>query len=758
VRHYLDNEPVLACPPSAWYRFSKFARRNRGALLAAALVLLALVTGTVVSVWQALRATAAMNSEQQALLNLEGELERTKQAEEKATRELFESLVAQARANRLSRRTGQRFGTLEIIRRATALARQLDLPQERFLELRNEAIAAMALPDLRVAKEWVTPGGFWLVFDPKLERYARTDLKGTVYVRRAGDGAEICRLTGYAPVELGYVFSPNGEYLAIADFSRRLLDVWQLTGNVPTRVLSKQTLGRWPQFSPDSREIAAQLLDGRFCFFDLSTQDAVRHLPPVPQGSCIAFKPDGTQIAISGAGGTQVHELLSGKLRWQNRQAGESPEWHPDGKTVAVYSKDAICLWDADDGKPVGRLDGITGGGVTFAFNPTGALLVSRGWSDIVRLWDPRNCRQIFSVPAFEHLLRFSPEGRLLAARENGDQVGVWEVAAGDEYRTLTANPLNGKRRYSHLAVNFDGRLLAAGGSGGTVSVWDLPSGKELAFHEESSANWNCYVGFDPRPARAYETEKIEETLLTRGGNGFFRRSIRIDSASGAVKVGSAQKLPVSGKSYRFVLSQDGKFLAAAESNGAVVWQTEQPQKLFELRGHQDVRTVAISPDGQWVLTGRFSHPHGIKIWQARAGKFEFVRDLPGNQFRAAFSPDGKRILTTGGSEAHVIRRWEVGSWVELPFPVPIAGHEPVFSPDGKFVVLETRLGIAQLIDAETGREYARFEDPNQDRASDFAFTPDGTKLVCATEDGFCVHVWNLQAIRRQLTEMGLDW
>jgi serine/threonine protein kinase len=30
VQRYLDDEPVQACPPSAWYRFRKFARRNRG--------------------------------------------------------------------------------------------------------------------------------------------------------------------------------------------------------------------------------------------------------------------------------------------------------------------------------------------------------------------------------------------------------------------------------------------------------------------------------------------------------------------------------------------------------------------------------------------------------------------------------------------------------------------------------------------------------------------------------------------------------
>jgi serine/threonine-protein kinase len=39
VQRYLRDEPVQACPPSAWYRFRKFARRNKTALAAAVLAL-----------------------------------------------------------------------------------------------------------------------------------------------------------------------------------------------------------------------------------------------------------------------------------------------------------------------------------------------------------------------------------------------------------------------------------------------------------------------------------------------------------------------------------------------------------------------------------------------------------------------------------------------------------------------------------------------------------------------------------------------
>ena len=59
LRRFLADEPVHACPPSAGYRLRKFARRYRGPLRVAVVVLTALVLGTVVSVWQAVRATLA---------------------------------------------------------------------------------------------------------------------------------------------------------------------------------------------------------------------------------------------------------------------------------------------------------------------------------------------------------------------------------------------------------------------------------------------------------------------------------------------------------------------------------------------------------------------------------------------------------------------------------------------------------------------------------------------------------------------------
>jgi hypothetical protein len=66
--------------------------------------------------------------------------------------------------------------------------------------------------------------------------------------------------------------------------------------------------------------------------------------------------------------------------------------------------------------------------------------------------------------------------------------------------------------------------------------------------------------------------------------------------------------------------------------------------------------------------------------------------------------------------------------------------------------------GIIRLLNPQTGGEYARLEDPCQDRADRLVFAPDGAQLVATNNDRQSIHVWDLRAIRETLAEMGLDW
>ena len=63
VQRYLDDEPVQACPPSAGYRLRKYARKHKGWLTTASIVVVMLVASTIVS---AAFAVQSQQAEQEA--------------------------------------------------------------------------------------------------------------------------------------------------------------------------------------------------------------------------------------------------------------------------------------------------------------------------------------------------------------------------------------------------------------------------------------------------------------------------------------------------------------------------------------------------------------------------------------------------------------------------------------------------------------------------------------------------------------------
>ncbi len=59
LKRHLNNETVVARPPSSAYRFQKLVRRNKVAFAAGVAIAIALLLGIIVSTWQAVRATRA---------------------------------------------------------------------------------------------------------------------------------------------------------------------------------------------------------------------------------------------------------------------------------------------------------------------------------------------------------------------------------------------------------------------------------------------------------------------------------------------------------------------------------------------------------------------------------------------------------------------------------------------------------------------------------------------------------------------------
>ena len=139
----------------------------------------------------------------------------------------------QARARRYSRRAGQRFDSLTALDRAAAIARDLKLPAERLDPLRDEAIACLALPDLRpdpgIRKIRRPAGVISVAFDCTMTRYAFRFRDGTIQVHRVADHQEVARFHVRGDREaVVFRFSPDGRYLVANHYPDYGVTVWDL--------------------------------------------------------------------------------------------------------------------------------------------------------------------------------------------------------------------------------------------------------------------------------------------------------------------------------------------------------------------------------------------------------------------------------------------------------------------------------------------------------------------------------------------------
>ncbi len=143
IERHLDGRPVLARPDTGWYRAVKFARRNRIAVGAAAAVLIAVLAGAGLALWQA----------------------RVAVAEQRRSREVTNFIAAIFRDANLEEGEGRSLSALDILNRAhDRILKGLDTEATVRIELLNilgaslmslgetataESVAARALEEAR---------------------------------------------------------------------------------------------------------------------------------------------------------------------------------------------------------------------------------------------------------------------------------------------------------------------------------------------------------------------------------------------------------------------------------------------------------------------------------------------------------------------------------------------------------------------------------------------------------------------------------
>jgi WD40 repeat protein len=749
LRRFLADRPILARRISVAEQLWRWCRRNR-AVAALAMGLLAML------VILALGSTLAW-----VLVSFQRD--RATTAEKEKTQKLWESYVEQAHASRLTRQVGQRFNSLDALRNAIDLGRSLTLGPEQLLRLRNEAIASMALVDLRFERALESEIHSYdeVTFDERLRYFAYSDKGGNITIRRVADSAQTARLPvpGSTPaVDVIIKFSRDARWLVVRyRFPDRPYELyrWNLRDGIPTSELPlEQSMYRF-DISPDGQKVATgRKEDGCVGIYDLATGQLEKRLGQVADPHVLVFHPDGRRLGICSKGSHWFVEfdLDTEKevTRYEHAAAVNDAAWRPDGRLLAISCDDQrLHVWDTTNHSPQVILEGHTSNGVGSAFSHGGQLLISRSWDGVSRLWDPVTGKELLRLSGRFLSLR-SDDGQMAVFGEG--EVSLWEVAGLGECRRLhhglVGNLKPRPQDWGPKCVSFsgDGRLLASASLDG-VRLWDTASPLIDIAH--------LPVGH------------CESALFQPGGLGLLTYSatgLQLWPATSdltpdffTLRLGPPKLLTPLTPAWvpRASWTSDGRcvLLPGHSGRGADLVPLEKPEQRAELKFPGNVDRAGISPDGKWVATG----PQ-IKIWETSSGKIAWD-GLGSQNGDAIFSPDGDFMATTPQEKA--LYFWHPGDW-KLRHTLTLRRTGPlamaVNSASTLLAIGEVGYGI-RLIESATGRELATLEPPEDNTYSWPCFSPDGARLAAATGNHI-IHLWDLRLIRQQLAAMDpdLDW
>jgi WD40 repeat protein len=190
--------------------------------------------------------------------------------------------------------------------------------------------------------------------------------------------------------------------------------------------------------------------------------------------------------------------------------------------------------------------------------------------------------------------------------------------------------------------------------------------------------------------------------------------------------------------------SADSRFILSGSRDATMkLWDAETGREIRSFKKvDNEVNSIAVSPDGMYVLTGDAGREQNVRLWEIATGKLKRSFIGMGNRVNSvAISPDGQLVIACAEKQ---IKVWNFCTGDEV---YTLDGHSGdvkslAISNNSKFLISGGDDKLIKVWDLTSGKNVRTFTG-HTDIISSLGLSPDGTFLISVSPNDLA-RMWDL--------------
>ena len=296
------------------------------------------------------------------------------------------------------------------------------------------------------------------------------------------------------------------------------------------------------------------------------------------------------------------------------------------------------------------RLEGHTGAVVSADFSADGTLAVSTSVDGTMRIWSTETGETIQTIAPSNDVVftsaSFNPDTTLIVAGATDSIIYLFDVETGAETQQIQGH----LDTIMSVSFNVDGTQIISGGLDRTIRLWDTETGEEL---QRLEGHIGVVLDVAISNDGLYAVSSSGDEFFTGTNDDAMDRTVRIwDLRTGEI---TNVLQPPAGYIRTVAISPDSNFVLSGtwtDSTGGVLtlWNIRTGRERRSFYGHTNIITgVGFSPDSQTLYSTSWDRT--LRVWDVETGiEVKQYEGFGDRLLNLSVSADGEYILLPSGN------------------------------------------------------------------------------------------------------------